>query len=224
MNLSKLEMVFNPDDISGQIHIIGCGSVGSTVAELLARYGLKNFTLWDMDEVESKNIVNQMFFSNNIEAPKVEAVRDIICAINPDAKDEIILKPNGWQGEMIRGYVFLAVDNIEIRKQFMEANKYNPNIKGVFDIRTGFHDAQCWAADWGKEKDRENLWNSMNFSHEDAQADTPVSACGIVQGLAPTVRFVCCLAVTNFINFATSVAPLKRMIVANPYTFNVTAA
>ena len=60
MNLSKLEMVFNPDDISGQIHIIGCGSVGSTVAELLARYGLKNFTLWDM-EYRQPDVLRQQY-------------------------------------------------------------------------------------------------------------------------------------------------------------------
>lgn len=217
MNLSKLEMIFNPDDVRGQINIIGCGSVGSTLAELLARYGLTNFTLWDMDIVESKNIVNQMFFQSDINLPKVEAVANLICSINPDAKKDIILKPNGWHGEQVKGYVFLAVDNIEIRKDFMEKNKYNPNIKGVFDIRTGLYDAQCWAADWTNKAMKENLKNSMDFTHEEAAAGTPVSACGIVQGLAPTVRMICCLAVTNFINFATGKEEIKKMIVADPY-------
>lgn len=36
MDLSKIEMVFDPASVKGRIHIIGCGSVGSTVAELLA--------------------------------------------------------------------------------------------------------------------------------------------------------------------------------------------
>ena len=48
MDLSKIEMVFDPASVKGRIHIIGCGSVGSTVAELLARYGLTKFTLWDL--------------------------------------------------------------------------------------------------------------------------------------------------------------------------------
>ena len=219
MNLSKLEMIFKPDSVRGQINIIGCGSVGSTLVELLARYGLTDFVLWDMDIVESKNIVNQMFSQQDIGHLKVEAVENIICSINPDAKDSIILKPNGWQGEQVRGYVFLAVDNIEIRKDFMEKNKYNPNIKGVFDIRTGLYDAQCWAADWNDKKMKENLKNSMNFTHEEVATSTPVSACGVVQGLAPTVRMICCLAVTNFINFATE-GELKKMIVADPYHLN----
>lgn len=70
MDLSKIEMVFDPASVKGRIHIIGCGSVGSTVAELLARYGLTKFTLWDMDFVEPKNIVNQMFSSRISPIPR----------------------------------------------------------------------------------------------------------------------------------------------------------
>lgn len=36
MNLAKSLDVFSPHDVKGHIHIIGCGSVGSTIAELLA--------------------------------------------------------------------------------------------------------------------------------------------------------------------------------------------
>lgn len=219
MDLSKIEMVFDPSSVKGRIHIIGCGSVGSTVAELLARYGLTKFTLWDMDFVEPKNIVNQMFFQQDIAHSKVEAVANILCSVNPDIKDELDLKPDGWQGETVKGYAFLAVDNIEIRKQFLEKNKYNPDLLGVFDIRTGLYDAQCWSADWKDRKQIENLKNSMNFTHEEAKASTPVSACGIVQGVAPTVRFISCLAVVNFIGF-TQGKGLKKQIIASPFLLN----
>ena len=130
MDLSKIEMVFDPASVKGRIHIIGCGSVGSTVAELLARYGLTKFTLWDMDFVEPKNIVNQMFFQQDIAHPKVEAVGNILCNVNPDIKEDLVLMPNGWQGETVKGYVFLAVDSIEIRKQFLEKK---PAFQCIFD-------------------------------------------------------------------------------------------
>ena len=219
MDLSKIEKFFTPSMIPERIHIIGCGSVGSTLAELLARYGLTKFTLWDMDIVEPKNIANQMFFHKHIGMKKTEAVADIICMVNPEAKDNIILQSDGWNGEKVRGYVFLAVDNIEIRKDFMEKNKYNPNIKAVFDIRTGLTDAQNWAADWSRPKSVESLKKSMAFTHDEAKADTPVSACGVVQGFAPTVRFICTPAVTNFINFATDKG-LKKMILADPFNLD----
>lgn len=222
MNLVKIAEVFNPNDIQDEINIIGCGSVGSTIAELLARYGLTKFTFWDMDLVEEKNIVNQMFFSRHIGQAKIDAVAEIVESINENAEKDILTMRAGWNGEMVKGYVFLAVDNIEIRKQFMEKSKYNPNIKAVFDIRTGLYDAQCWSAAWNDREAVKNLANSMNFTHEEAAAETPVSACGVTQGLAPTVRMICCLAVTNFINFATGKG-IKNLIMANPYDFMVTA-
>lgn len=216
MDLSKIEKVFDPETIKGRIHIIGCGSVGSTLAELLARYGITKFTLWDMDTVEPKNIVNQMFFQPDVAHSKVEAVANILCNINPEVKEDIVLKPEGWHGEIVRGYAFLAVDNIEIRKEFLKKNKYNPELLAVFDIRTGFPDAQCWSADWSNKQQKENLEASMDFTHEEAQEATLISACGVIQGCAPTVRLVVCEAVANFINF-TAGKGLRKQILVNPF-------
>ena len=129
MNLAKSLDVFSPHDVKGRIHIIGCGSVGSTIAELLARYGLTNFTLYDFDKVEKKNIVNQMFFDPQVGQPKVEALRDILCAINPEAKNDIRLEPTGWNGQPLSGYVFLAVDNIEIRQKSWMPTALTPSLK-----------------------------------------------------------------------------------------------
>ena len=56
MDLSKSYEFFQPEKYDGRIHIIGCGSVGSTLAENLARCGVTKMTLWDFDTVESHNI------------------------------------------------------------------------------------------------------------------------------------------------------------------------
>lgn len=62
MNLSKSYEFFQPEKDSAKIHIVGCGSVGSTVAENLARCGVTNMVLWDFDKVEEHNIVKFMYF------------------------------------------------------------------------------------------------------------------------------------------------------------------
>ena len=85
MDLTKSIEYFNPVDVRGKCHIIGCGSVGSTVAEMLARLGVTNFVLYDFDLVEPHNLANQMFVHSDIKHPKVEAVKRIITDINPDA-------------------------------------------------------------------------------------------------------------------------------------------
>lgn len=201
MNLAKSLDVFSPHDVKGRIHIIGCGSVGSSIAELLARYGLTNITLYDFDIVEPKNIVNQMFTERHIGQPKVEALKEILCDINPAAKHDIVLEPNGWQGQPLAGYVFLAVDNIEIRQKIVDANKFNPFIKAMFDVRTALFDAQLYAANWSDPKQVKAFRATMNFTHAEATAEVPVSACGTVLGVAPTVRVAACYTVANFQNF-----------------------
>lgn len=199
MNLSKSFEFFDPDKCKDRIHIIGCGSVGSTVAELLARFGLTKISLYDFDTVEPHNIVNQMFVQRHVGMPKVEAVRDILLDINPEMN--LKLYPQGWTGQPLEGYVFLAVDNIELRKKIAEENKYNDFIKAMFDFRTGLTDAQHYAADWSDIKSRKAFIDTMNFTHEEAKLNTPVSACNVALCVAPTVRIVCNVGVTNFINF-----------------------
>ena len=49
MVLTKSIEYFDPVNVKGKCHIIGCGSVGSTVAALLARLGVTKFVLYDFD-------------------------------------------------------------------------------------------------------------------------------------------------------------------------------
>lgn len=199
MNLSKSFEFFDPSKCKERIHVIGCGSVGSTVLELLARFGLTKFSVYDFDTVEPHNLVNQMFTQKHIGMPKVEAVRDILQKINSEI--EVKMYPKGWDGQPLDGYVFLAVDDIGVRKKIAEENKYNEFVKAMFDFRTGLTDAQHYAADWGDMKARKAFINTMNFTHEDAKLNSPVSACNVSLCVAPTVRIVCNVGVTNFINF-----------------------
>lgn len=201
MNLSKSLEYFQPSSINGRIHIIGCGSVGSTVAENLVRCGVKNITLWDMDTVEQHNIVNQMFTEQHIGKPKTEALLDLLMDINPEVKSTIELRSKGWQGEAISGYVFLCVDTIELRRTFVEKHMYSTAVKAVFDFRTLLESAQHYAADWTNLQQKKNLLATMQFSHEEAMEDTPVSACGVTLGVATTVRGIVALGVSNFIRF-----------------------
>lgn len=218
MDTSKFNEIFEPKSVEERFHIIGCGSVGSTIVELLARMGLTKFTLYDFDIVTPHNIANQMFFNDDIGKLKVEALRDTVCRINPEAKEDIEIEVEGWNGQSLAGYVILAVDNIEIRRKICEENKYNPFVKGVFDVRTGLYDAQHFAADWSNEKHKERLINTMNFSHEERLESTPMSACGITLGVAPTVRLVSCVLVTNLYNFITK-KEIKTQILTNPFGF-----
>ena len=199
MDLNKIYEFFQPEKVRQRIHIVGCGSVGSTLAENLARCGLEHFALWDFDTVEPHNIVNQMFTEEDVGKNKSEATRDIIKSINPEADVEI--HTDGWDGNRMSGYVFLCVDSIELRNQIVDKLFNDMSVVAVFDFRTSLESAQHYAADWSDLHMKQVLKNSMNFTHAEAADETPTSACGITLGVATTVRLIVALGVNNFINF-----------------------
>ncbi len=216
MDLSKSFEYFDPTKIKGKCHIIGCGSVGSTIAENLARLGVTEFVLYDFDLVEPHNIANQMFVQSDIQKPKVEATKRIILDINPEAVSGIETVPEGYTDERLNGYVFLCVDNIELRKQICEDNRMNRQIRFLFDCRTRLEDAQCYAADWSDLRQVDNIIKSMDFTHDEAATATPVSACGRVLGVAPTVRVVSAVCVCQFVN-AVLGKGIKPIVVCDPF-------
>lgn len=223
MNLVKSQDYFNPIDVTSRCHIIGCGSVGSTVAELLVRLGITKISLYDFDVVSAHNLANQMFTNADIKRLKVDAVKDMLCAINPEAANDIAVYPEGWtQNTRLSGYVFLCVDNIDLRREIATKNKPNQSIKAMFDFRTRLEDAQHYAADWKDSRMVDNLIRSMDFTHEEAKASTPVTACNVEMGVAPTVRIICSYGVSNFMNFIRK-KELKKIVTIDAFNFDIDA-
>lgn len=218
MDLSKSYEFFKPEKYPDRIHIIGCGSVGSTIAVMLARCGITKMTLWDFDMVEPHNIVNQQFRRQDFGKLKVEALADIITDINEDAAKNLKLKPKGWHGETLSGFVFLCADSMEIRRQIVEKHMANMTVKAMFDFRTRLTDAQHYAADWSDYAMKEALLASMQFTDEEAKEETEVSACGVTLGVAPTVWSICARGVANFMNFWNG-KPIKKLILDDSYNF-----
>lgn len=222
MNLSKSYEFFKPEDCHGRIHIIGCGAVGSTLAENIARLGITRISLYDFDTVESKNIANQMFLEKDIGKPKVEAVARAICRINQEIASELRLYREGYVNQNLSGHVFLCVDNIDLRRTICESNRSNANIASIYDFRMGLTNGQHYAADWSKPQDRERLLNTMQFSHAEAAEETPVSACNQVLSVAPTVRTLVAFGVANFMNFVKGNG-LKRTVLVDAFQFDLEA-
>lgn len=220
MNLNKHREFFNPEELEDEIHIIGVGAVGSTIAENLARLGVKKLYLYDFDTVTEHNITNQMFTSKHVGMSKLDALTQILTEINPEI--ELITVPEGWtEGTTLSGYVYLAVDDIELRQKIVKENLYNTNIKAMFDTRMRLTDAQHFACKW-TDKGQKHLLATMNFTKEEAQESTPVSACGTTLSVTPTVRIICALAVSNLINLINE-DELRKTIIIDAFEMTVDA-
>lgn len=214
MDLIKSYDFFQPENVNGVCEIVGCGSVGSYVATFLARSGIQRFSLWDFDKVESANIVNQMFFQKHVGHPKVDALEELILDINPDAR--IDKHPRGWNGERLSGYVFLAVDSIELRRKIAQSQLFNHSIKALFDFRTGLTDAQHYACDWHSYDDTQRFLKTTEYTDEEAQIAAPVTACGTTLGVATTVAVITAIGVDNFINWIKH-GSLKRFVLVDGF-------
>lgn len=222
IDLSKSFEFFDSSKYKDKIHIIGCGSVGSTVATMLARSGVTNFVLYDFDIVEGHNIVNQMFRLADVGRNKAEALLDLMCEINPDIAQSSTVFNEGWHGERLSGFVFMCVDSMKTRQEIAKSNMANHSVKAMFDFRTRLEDAQHYAADWSDYKQKKNFIASMAFSDEAAEEVSPVSACGVTLGVFPTVATVCAHGVANFMNFWNG-RGLKNMILDDIYHFTADA-
>ena len=219
MNLSKSLEYFDPiNDVKAPIHIIGVGAMGSRIAELLVRLGIRQLHIWDMDIVEDKNITNQLYFHKQIGLLKTEALEEILKEINP----QVDVKKHGkYTNQNLSGYIFLCVDSIELRYEIANANKDNKYILGMFDTRMRLEDAQSYGANWADEDAKRAFIATMNFTDEEAKEATPVSACGTSLSVASTVVSTAAFTVSNFMNLVRK-KECKLMIFTDAFKHTIT--
>jgi len=67
------------------VGIAGAGGLGSNVAAMLIRSGVGKLIIADFDTVSIPNLGRQFFFKDQAGMPKVEALRDNLLRIEPDA-------------------------------------------------------------------------------------------------------------------------------------------
>lgn len=113
------------------VAVVGIGGVGSWAAECLARTGIGQITLIDLDDISVSNINRQLHaMHSTVEASKVETMKHRILDINPDCKVEAI--EDFVTSETITEYigthidvVIDAVDSISAKTEMIAFCKRN---------------------------------------------------------------------------------------------------
>jgi len=67
-----------------RVGIAGAGGLGSNVAMLLARSGVRRLLIVDNDRVDASNLNRQCYWPEDVGRPKVEALRDRLLALEPE--------------------------------------------------------------------------------------------------------------------------------------------
>lgn len=140
-----------------RVGIVGLGSVGSIVAEILARTGISNFTLIDFDTVEEKNLDRLTnVFKSDIGRAKVFAIKDAIerSATSPnvsvDCCEYSVCEKEGFETALNCDVLFSCVDRPWARQvlNFISYAHLLPVIDGGILVRTNKRNTKIVGADW----------------------------------------------------------------------------
>ncbi|MGH7285158.1 MAG: ThiF family adenylyltransferase, partial [Polyangiaceae bacterium] len=77
-----------------RVLLIGCGALGATIANLLARAGVGHLTIVDRDFIETTNLQRQVLFDqDDVEAhlPKAIAAKEKLARINPEIEVDAVV-------------------------------------------------------------------------------------------------------------------------------------
>jgi molybdopterin/thiamine biosynthesis adenylyltransferase len=99
-----------PPLAAARVLVVGCGSVGSTMADILVRHGVGSFTLIDPDEVEAPNLSRSVYTAADCGRAKVDALADHLRAVDPATQVVVHSRPAAELGEVGLSDVISACD------------------------------------------------------------------------------------------------------------------
>jgi len=125
--------------LTKRVNIIGCGAIGSFTALALAKMGMKNITVWDMDSVSDVNMNNQFFRYTDIGTNKALALKNLI---KDFTGEDIIAHDRMFHTadlEGMQGLLVVAVDSMDTRAAILQSIKkcYSHKLELLIDPRMG---------------------------------------------------------------------------------------
>lgn len=139
--------------------VVGVGAVGRQAAIQLASMGVGRIRIVDFDTVSVVNLGPQGWLEGDVGKAKVEALSSLLSQVNSSCKVEVAngkFEPAHLEGA---DYVLACVDNMEVRKEIVDAAANTLGVLLVVDSRMGleinrtYHifDAEsrdAWAKTW----------------------------------------------------------------------------
>ena len=161
MNFNRQYRIFNPEDSNVDITIVGAGSTGSFTALNLAKMGIKNIKAIDFDIVESHNLPNQFYRFQDINKPKVDALKEIIKDFTgvEITSENLEIKEDYDFNITFNSIIILCVDSMEARQLIYDKIKDMP-IR-LIDTRFGGEGYSVHVVDLQNEEEKKDFEESL---------------------------------------------------------------
>jgi hypothetical protein len=118
------------------VRIIGAGAIGSHVAEVLAKMGIRHIWVQDFDTVESHNLPNQGYYLGDLGQPKVEALANRLA----QGTGALVVPENTRLDDVAdfqEEIVIAAVDSMEVRRLIFDSFAQSRASAVLLDGRMG---------------------------------------------------------------------------------------
>lgn len=129
------------------ITVVGCGSIGHTLAINLLMHG-HEVTVYDEDHVGEENVFVQGFTQDQVGMKKVDALADNYTnmLIDPFGENsKLFAIPEHWDNtKHLDSIVIMAVDNINVRKEIFEYMKEKYEVFTCIDARVAAESFQVY--------------------------------------------------------------------------------
>lgn len=178
--------IIDSHKVKGNIHIVGCGALGSMAAENLIRLNLASKIIaYDFDVVEDKNLNNQAYFKQHVGMNKVDALKDLANTIDEDAT----IRTKNKKVEYIRtssdDVVILSLDNYPSRASILR------NIEGyplviIGGANPSGGNVEVFRGDYDKvAKEYEDLGDAPEYDPDElTTCGSPISVYPRLRGVA----------------------------------------
>lgn len=194
MDLRRHVELFDPEEFTTPITILGAGATGSFVAYQLAKLGIEDITVYDFDKIEPHNIPNQLFGINDVGEMKVDALRE---RIYRDTGIGIKVVADKFTTQRLSGVVIMQVDSMKERGRIFNQHIYlKPNVKLMVESRMGLDMGRVYNINPIDLKSSKRYQESL-YGDEDSE----VSACGASMTVITSAINIASMVVRQVINW-----------------------
>lgn len=192
--------VFSASVFTDDVHIVGCGGMGSHIAQSLVRMGVgekSTIHLWDDDKYELHNLANQAITAKYVGERKVTALASLLRQINPNCKTRENTHRISKAGRL-SGVVFVCIDTMSDRIQIMESIERNPNVSVVIETRMSSRSGVSYCFDPQSSR-HIDCWWTHTYTDEEADEQT---GCGGTVSIISAILGTTMLALRQFEDYA----------------------